>query len=210
MTQAIDKYGMTLLIDFDTLREKSDNLVGAIIFNRLFNLVEAEPPFVHTEMNVNDDGKLTILYDYGISAIEWRHFMYFIKKGVTEHFAIAFSDLPESTAYKKLCIQNLEQFYLHGVPNKLGPFPAIDEYYKNIMTINKNTINKNPQTPDQDNGNLFYWTKHGSLKNNDIQNDEDKWNITSGEINSCGHNYWRKKRKIENNIVYDENDVDVI
>ena len=86
MTQAIDKHGITLLIDFDTLREKSDILIGATIFNRLFNLVEAKPPFVHTEMNVNDDGKLTILRDYYISATEWRHFMYFIKKGVTEHF----------------------------------------------------------------------------------------------------------------------------
>ena len=77
------------------------------------------------------------------------------------------------------------------------------------MTINRKTINKNPQTPKEDNGNLYYWTSNGSLKNNNITNDKDKWYITSGKI-CMGNHFWRKKRTTENNMSYFEDDIDVI
>ena len=196
MTEAIDINGANLLINFELLRN-SDRLVGATIFKRLFNLVPAGPPFIDTSMKVNDDGKLTILKDYGISANEWRHFMYFIQLGITEHFVIANSNLPESNAYRKLFLQNLDKFYLHGVPSKFGPFPAIDEYYNNIMGIEKKRVNQNPQTPEEDDGDLFYWSNSGFQLNSQITSGE-RWSITNTRLNnSTSQHFWKKRKNIE-------------
>ena len=196
MTEAIDANGTNLLINFELLRH-SDRLVGATIFKRLFNLVPTGPPFINKPMKVNDDSKLTILKDYGISANEWRHFMYFIQLGITEHFVIANSNLSQSDAYRKLFLQNLDQFYLHGVPSKFGPFPAIDEYYNNIMEIEKNRTNQNPQTPVEDDGNLFYWSNSGFQLNSQIISGQ-RWSITNTKLNhNTSQHFWRKRKNIE-------------
>jgi hypothetical protein len=192
--------GGLVIVNMDML-QKNERLVGATIFNRLFCL-EDETPWAPGKLEVDDDGHLTILLQYHITAREWFHFTNFLQLGFTEHYIVAYSPgLEQSDAYKKLFLQSLNRFYFEGVPAKFGPIPALDEFYESIKKIEeeeKNKVNQNPMFPDEDEGLLFNW--HVCLPHslglpyarNKHLDDEYKWSFAS-EKN--GHFYWRQKKK---------------
>lgn len=199
--------GGLVIINMDML-QKNERLVGATIFNRLFHL-DYGSPWAPTKMEVDDDGHLTILLQYHISAREWFHFTNFLQLGFTEHYIVSYSPgLTQSDAYKKLFLQSLDRFYFEGVPAKFGPIPALDEYYEDIKKIEeekkkieeeeKNKVNQNPVTPEQDEGLLYNWdvcmshVEHFVRTRNRNLNDEYKWSFASAKN---GNFYWRQKKK---------------
>jgi hypothetical protein len=191
-------YGGGLVVVNMEMLKNSERLVGATIFNQLFCL-EDETPWSPGKLDVDDDGHLTILLQYHITAREWFHFINFLQLGFTEHYIVSYSPgLTQSAAYKKLFLQSLDRFYFQEIPAKFGPIPALDEFYESIINIEEEKkINRNPLSPSEDNGLLFNWDinlNYGSpIQLNKDLPDEYKWSYMNNASNP-NVTVWRQKK----------------
>ena len=210
METFIDKYYCKVIIDIDELK-RSKYLKGAVVFNKIFNLVEHN--YKKTDFPRNDDGNVTLFQIYNITINEWLSFIKFIRYGMTK-YDIVCSNTDNSkllTNYKKLFLQHLDDMTESGVFIKFGPFPELDNYIKTaIKKIKKlETLFYNPMTPEEDSKKLFLWNVGYTYPNNavdleetattedppieekqnEIQNAE-YWSVT--KVTENGKFYWRK------------------
>jgi len=207
-------YSGLIIFDLDFLKN-CPLLEGALIFKKLFGLVESDDVFCY-DLKINKNLETTILQDFRITKDDWKNFIFFLHQGSIPEASlpaeyIVNENKRTSTGTMDRILHKLES--VMGTCITFGGVPKFEEYYKNYFNklntilISKNYVEYNPGKPTEDNLNRYMWASHnaGSIVYIDFINlhkVSDGWSAAS----SMSSNFvWYKKLKNGN-----ESDIDAV
>ena len=157
-----------VIINLNDLKN-NENLEGAIIFKRLFNLDNSSTDeiSIHFANQFKEEEINTNLFKiYNITQNNWYTFLNFIRNGRIKYDISSqyIENEDDRISYQKLLIQELDNQSNSGIFLSLGPFPKFDNYIKYCITksinniLNRKTIKENnPMTPDEDVNIKYDW-----------------------------------------------------
>ena len=178
---AIDRYNKEIIINFTELKyNKKCN--GAHVFKYLFKLSNKKTdPWKDTDMEKDEQNRITILYSLGISKEEWEQFLYFLRHPHPPYFCAWLTthenhnNAIREGYYNKVVIW-LED--INVICNKFGGFPEFDKYYEKFWqgniangafgtSVPPNLQNK-PTKPEEDIHDKYLWEnfRRGSPRHN--------------------------------------------
>ena len=212
----IGRNNFKVVVNLEELK-RSKRLKGAVVFNKIFNLLESN--YKKTDFPRNSDGDVILFKIYNITCNEWLSFIKFIRYGMTK-YDIIYSNIANIKLlknYKKLFFQHLDDMTESGVFIKFGPFPEFHNYIEsNIKQIKKlETLLYNPMSPEEDSKKLFLWSigynypvninvslDNTIPENSSVEETQNKiqdiefWSVT--KPTGTGKFYWKKLKAQSN------------
>jgi hypothetical protein len=144
--KGIDSYNKIIIINLNQLKNY-EFLKDARVFKLLFGICE-DSKFGNFEME-KTDGYINLFRDFDITLDDWLLFISFIKNGFIPHHLD-----------QKIAILKIER--LNNICNKFGGINSFDEYYRKFYDNLSKKMEKvnlyNPQAPEEDNENKYFWT----------------------------------------------------
>ena len=200
LLKAKDKDGTLILINLNELKNNKF-LQDAHILKSLFG-INNNSHFGHFNLQTDDDGYITLLKEFNISAKEWYIFISFIKNGFPPYYL----EYKYNKNLKNLVILIIED--LNHVCTCLGGIPLFDMFYNKFyeeLKLNESNI-YNPLTPKDDYKNEYSWSiiDNSSSMNFPtfaaVHKPDDGWSATHIETTNIGILcvWWRKLKDEDN------------
>jgi len=204
LLKAKDKDGTLILINLNELKN-NHFLQDAHIFKSLFG-INKDSHFGHFNLQTDDDGYITLLKEFNISANQWYIFISFIKNGFPPYYL----EYKYNKKLKNFVILVIED--LNHVCTCLGGIPTFDMFYNKFyeeLKFNEPNI-YNPLTPKDDYKNEYSWAIIDNSSAINFPNfatshtPDDGWSATRMESTYYGFIcVWWRKLKVEDNFSID-------